>query len=144
MNGFLGTQAPLLSDLSLIASVLMSGVAAFGGIQARKKNFSSHCPLMAYAAGLNWIPVLVVMVPVFVRLLQGTQTLTEGPFVTVPIFHGILGTVTQLLMTYTVTRMYWVKSLPPKNPLWLMRAAMLLWLLTVLGGIGVYTVSFVL
>lgn len=144
MHGILGTQALLMSDLSLIASILLGGLAAFGGIRARKKKFSSHCPLMAYAAFLNWIPVLAVMIPTFIGLLQGTQTLAEGSFARLPIFHGALGTITQLLMTYTVTRLYWVKSLPPKRPLWLMRAAMLLWLLTVVGGIGVYLVSFVL
>lgn len=144
MNGFFGTGAPLLSDLSLLASILLGCMAAFGGIQARKKHFSKHCPLMAYAAMLNWIPVLVVMVPTFIRAIQGIQTLAEGPFAGMPIFHGILGTFSQLIMTYTVIRMYGVKSLPPKNPLWLMRAAILLWLLTVVGGIGVYMVRFVL
>ena len=144
MNGFLGTEAPLLSDLSLIASILLGIIAAVGGIQARRKNFSKHCPVMAYAAFLNWIPVLVVMVPAFIGVLRGTETLATGTFATVPVFHGILGTVTQLLMTYTVTRMYWVESLPPSKPIWLMRTTIALWLLTVAGGIGVYTVSYIL
>ena len=69
---------------------------------------------MAYAAFLNWIPVLAVMVPTIIRLLQGTQTLAEVSFARLPIFHGVLGTITQLLMTFTATRLYWVKSLPPK------------------------------
>lgn len=144
MNGFLGTEAPLLSDLSLIATILLGGLAAYGGIQARKKNFSRHCPVMAYAALLNWIPVLVVMVPTYVNILQGTETLATGPFASVPVFHGILGTVTQLLMTYTVTRMYWIESLPPRKPIWLMRTTISLWMLTILGGIGLYTIAYVL
>ena len=144
MDGFLGTTAPFLSDLSLIVSILLGGVAAFGGIQARKKNFDKHCPVMAYAALINWLPVLVVMVPAFIGVLQGTETLATGTFANVPIFHGILGTITQLLMTYTVTRMYWIETLPPKKPIWLMRITMILWLLTVFGGIGVYVVSYVL
>ena len=144
MNGFLGTTAPFLSDLSLIVSILLGGVAAIGGIQGRKKNFNKHCPVMAYAALINWLPILVVMIPTFIGILQGRETLATGAFASVPIFHGILGTVTQLLMTYTVTRMYWVETLPPKKPIWLMRITMTLWLLTVAGGFGVYAVSYML
>lgn len=144
MNGFLGTEATLLSDLSLIATILLGGVAAFGGIQARKKNFSKHCPVMATAALLNWIPVLVIMIPTFINILQGQETLATGAFASVPIVHGVLGTITQLLMTYTVTRMYWIESLPPKKPIWLMRTTIFLWLLTIFGGIGLYTVAYVL
>ncbi len=144
MNGIFGTTAPLLSDLSLIASILLGAVAAFGGIQAKKKKFNNHCPVMAYAAFLNWIPVLAVMVPALIGVLQGTETLATGAFASVPIFHGILGTFTQLLMTYTVARMYWVETLPPQKPLWLMRITMALWLLTVFGGMGVYAAAYVL
>ena len=144
MNGFLGTTAPFLSDLLLIVSILLGGIAAFGGIQARKMNFNKYCPVMAYAALLNWLPVLVVMVPAFIGVLRGTETLATGTFASVPIFHGILGTITQLLMTYTVTRMFWIEKLPPSKPIWLMRITMILWLLTVFGGIGVYAVSYLL
>ena len=144
MNGIFGTTAPLLSDLSLIASILLGAAAAFGGIQAKKKHFKKHCPIMAYAAFLNWLPILAVMVPALIGVLQGTRTLAAGAFASMPIFHGILGTLTQVLMTYTVIRMYWVETLPPKKTIWLMRITMTLWLLTVFGGIGVYAVSYML
>jgi len=144
MNGYLGTEASFLSDTSLLITILLAVMAAYGGIQARKKQFSKHCPVMATAAMLNWLPVLVVMVPVWVEVLSGTTTLATGAFANVPVFHGILGAFTQLLMTYTVTRMYWIENLPPKEPLWLMRTTIALWILTVLGGIGVYVVSYVI
>jgi uncharacterized membrane protein YozB (DUF420 family) len=144
MNGLFGTAAPLSSDLSLIVTILLACVAAFGGIRARQKRFSTHCSVMASAALLNWIPVLSLMIPVWLRIIEGQETLASGPFSTIPIFHGILGGVTQLLMTYTVIRMVWMKSLPPEKPLWLMRVTILLWILTVIGGVGVYVVSFVI
>ncbi|MFW5714439.1 MAG: hypothetical protein ACOCYU_07195 [Brevefilum sp.] len=144
MNGFLGTEAPFLSDLSLIITIFLGGVAAYGGIQAHKKKFYKHCPVMAYAVFLNWIPVMVVMVPTFIDVLQGSETLATGLFANVPIVHGILGTITQLLMTYTVTRMYWIESLPPREPIWLMRTTIILWLLTVTGGVGLYTMANIL
>lgn len=55
------------------------------------------------------------------KLLLATGTLAG-----VPVFHGVLGGVTQLLMTYTVTRMYWIERLPPEQPLWLMRTTLFL------------------
>lgn len=143
MNGFFGTEASFLSDISLVTNIVLVIVAAYGGIQARKKQFSKHCPVMAVAALLNWLPVLIVMVPSWVGVLSGTETLATGTFANVPIFHGILGAFTQLLMTYTVIRMYWAENLPPQKPIGLMRTTIFLWILTVLGGIGVYLVSFV-
>lgn len=144
MNGFLGTKAPLLSDISLVVTIILGIAAAIGGIQARRKRFSTHCPVMATAAMLNWIPVLVLMIPNWIGVISGSKSLASGAFSNIPVFHGILGGVTQLLMTYTVTRMYLVKSLPPSKPIWLMRTTIALWILTVLGGIGVYIVSFVI
>jgi putative membrane protein len=142
MNGVLGTSASLWSDLSLLLTLVLGGGGAFGGIRARQKRFSAHCPVMAVAAFLNWIPVLVVMIPNWLGVVTGTETLATGPFSSMPVLHGVLGGVTQLLMTYTVIRMYWAKQLPPEHPLWLMRVTMILWLLTVIGGIGVYMISY--
>jgi len=142
MNGILGTQAGFWSDLSLISTILLGIVAAFGGIQAKRKQFSTHCPIMAAAAMLNWVPVLVVMIPTLLAVLSGGETLVTGQFSYLPLVHGILGSFTQLLMTYTVTRMYWVESLPPNKPLWLMRITIALWWITIIGGTVVYVVSY--
>jgi hypothetical protein len=144
MNGFLGTSASLWSDLTLVLTLLFGGMAAFGGIRAHQKRFSTHCPVMAVAALLNWLPVLLLMIPTWIGVVGGTETLATGPFSFAPVFHGVLGGLAQLLMTYTVIRMYWLKQLPPAQPIWLMRTTLGLWLLTLIGGIAVYTVSYVL
>lgn len=57
--------------------------------------------------------------------------------------HGLLGGLTQLLMTYTVARMYWLENLPPREPIWLMRVTIVLWMLSLLGGIVVYLLLYV-
>jgi cytochrome b561 len=98
---------------------------------------------MATAALLHWIPVLAIMIPAWLAAAGGNSKLT-GPLSLVPIFHGLLGGFTQLLMTYTVTRMYWVERLPPEKPIWLMRTTAIFWLLTITGGIAVYLVTYVL
>jgi putative membrane protein len=142
MNGFLGTSASLWSDLSLLLSLGFGALAIFGGLRARQKRFSTHCPVMAAAALLNWVPILVVMIPAWIGVVSGTESLATGPLASAPIFHGLLGGVTQLLMTYTVTRLYWLDQLPPDEPLWLMRVTIILWLLTLIGGTAVYIVSY--
>jgi len=136
MNGFLGTSAGISADLSLLSSAIFWIIALFGAIQARRKQFSKHCPVMPWAALLNWIPVLFVMVPTAWSVLMGGST---GQSSLLPLVHGVLGGITQFLMTYTVIRMYWIKTLPPSQPIWLMRTTILLWTLTLIGGVVVYT-----
>ncbi|MCB2202498.1 hypothetical protein KQH56_00680 [bacterium] len=144
MNGFLGTYASLGADLSLISSVGLFFIAVIGYLQARRKKFDTHGSIMPWAALLNWIPILLVMVPRFLNVISGQLTLTSGSFSIMPIFHGGIGLVTQLLLTYTVIRMQWAPNWPPKKPLWLMRIALILWTLTVIGGVFLYLASYVL
>ena len=144
MNGFLGTSASVWSDLSLVVTLVLGAVAIFGAIRARQKRFSSHCPVIAGAALINWIPVLWVMIPGSIGVVTGAKPLVTGTLAVAPVFHGLLGAVTQLLMTYTVIRMYLLKQLPPDRPIWLMRSTLALWMLALIGGVGVYVVSFVI
>jgi uncharacterized membrane protein YozB (DUF420 family) len=138
MEGFLGTEASLWSDLSLILVWGLGIAAILGAIQARRERFARHCPIMAAAALSNWAPVLLVMIPTAFEIASGEVALQPGLTSLAPIGHGVLGTVTQLLMTYTVTRMYWAEQLPPEKPIWLMRTTLTLWILTAIGGTSVY------
>lgn len=142
MNGFLGTSASVWSDLALVLSLALVAVAVLGAVRARRQRFPAHCRLMAPAAFLNWIPVLLVMLPAWFRAAGGDPQIT-GPLGLAPVFHGVLGGLTQLLMTYTVVRMSWAENLPPGEPLWLMRATAILWLLAMIGGSAVYVVTYV-
>jgi hypothetical protein len=138
MTGFLGTRAPLQSDVSLLLTVALLLAAIFGYIQARRRRFGKHCPIQAIAGLGNWVPILVVMVPRLIGILAGEVMAASGIAGAVPIFHAVLGSGVQLLMTYTVIRMYWAKSLPPRRPLWLMRTTLILWAVTVVGGVANY------
>lgn len=142
MRGFLGTSANLWSDLSLVFTLALGVVAAYGGIQAHRRRFSRHCPVMATAAILNWVPVLIVMIPRWLGVIA-TEINVEGLARYAPIFHGALGGVVQLLMMYTVTRMYLLEDLPPKDPIWLMRTTIGFWALALVGGISTYVLFYV-
>jgi hypothetical protein len=138
MSGFLGTAASLWSDLTLVLTILLGGVALFGALRARQDRFGTHCPVMAIAALTNWIPVLLRMIPKWLELVVRSESVVSGPLVITPLLHGVLGLGVQGLMTYTVTRMYWLERLPPERPIWLMRITLGLWMLMVIGGIVVY------
>jgi hypothetical protein len=143
MEGFFGTEASLGSDISLVLVWAFGIVALLGAIQAHRRRFSRHCPLMAVAALSNWVPVLLVMIPKLLEIGSGEVALQPGLPSLAPIGHGVLGTVTQLLMTYTVTRMYWAEQLPPREPIWLMRTTLGLWILSAIGGTSVYLLLYV-
>ena len=143
MSGFFGTTAGYNSDLSLIASIFFFVIGLIAYFQARNRKFGSHANLMVWAVLLNWIPVLLVMVPTALKIVQYDLKLTTGAFATMPIVHAVIGTVSQLVMTYTVIRMKWARKLPPRRTRLLMRVAMVLWVLTILGGIGLYVAAFV-
>ncbi len=140
MRGFLGTSAPLLADLVLVVTLALGIVASAGAVLARRKRFPPHCRLLAAAALLNWLPVLVGMMPRWTSLIGSDLS---SPFVSAPMIHGAAGLVVQVLMTYTVVRMNWLKRLPPRRPRWLMRVTIALWLLSVLSGVGVYLLLYV-
>ena len=138
MEGFLGTRAPFLSDLSLLLTIIFGVAAAIGAINGLRRRISKHCPVMATGAFLNWIPVLMVMVPKWLGVATGTADVEAGLPTVAALGHGVLGGITQLLMMYTVTRMYWLEDLPPDRPIWLMRVTGGLWGLTIFGGVLVY------
>ena len=144
MDGFLNTSADLNSDLSLVLTLVLFGVAAYGGIQARRKNFDTHHSTMIAVALLNWLPILIVMVPTWIDKLTTNQEIVTQSTAITPLAHGVIGAFSQLLITYTVVRMSWLKNLPPNRPLWLMRITLGLWALTVIGGIFVYLTLYVM
>lgn len=120
---------------SLIVSVLLGVIAAFGGLFARQHRFPAHCRTMQVAALLNWVPILGFMIPSWVSILRsGEITLTL--MVLAPLIHGVLGLGVQGLMTYTVFRVTRMEK--PRQARALMQVTLTLWALEVVGGIGVY------
>jgi uncharacterized membrane protein YozB (DUF420 family) len=143
MEGFLGTTAGFRSDLTLVLIWVFGAIAIVGAINGRRRRISGHCPLMAAGALLNWLPVLIVMIPTWLNVAGGGSGLPTGGADLAPVGHGVLGAVTQMLMTYTVARMYWLEDLPPDEPIWLMRVTMAMWMLTLIGGTFVYFLLYV-
>ncbi len=138
MSGFLGSGTPLIADLSLVSLWVLGAVAVGGWVVARQRAFPRHCRLMAWVTFLAWLPILFGMVVPWLGLIRLGSTVFAQPATVVPFMHGVTGGLAQLLMTYTILRMNWRRKWPPRRPLWLMRISLALWLLSIVGGTGVY------
>jgi len=130
-----------VSFANLSFQILIIGVAAIGAAAAWKRLYPGHCRLLAVAVVLNFVSVLLVMVPSFLVFAQAlTLAGLRSQTVLLMITHGVLGTVSLGLAVLVVLRMSRViRSLPGiKNMKRFMRTALLLWLLTMLLGVLIY------
>ena len=144
--GFLGTRAPLHSDLSLLLILLSAILFTIGWRLAVAKHFKTHRWVQTTAAILNTIVVLAVMIASFIiyilpgipgKLLEGTYGVT-----TVHAFIGMLGL---LLGVFVVLRANGLmpKRLRFKNYKLFMRTSYALYMLATLIGVIVYIVVYI-
>jgi uncharacterized membrane protein YozB (DUF420 family) len=143
--GILGTNASLLSDLTLLAYLLLIVPAMLVGfVFARRKMFVPHHKLMMTTIILvNW--VLIGYVMWFSYREAVAPNIPEGlssPFNLLPTLHLITGGIAQILGTYLVIRMWFEKVLPEwvkvKRIKRYMRATLALWLVTAALGVALY------
>lgn len=150
MNGLLGTAAEMLSDLTLLAYVLLIAPAMLVGfVFARRKMFQPHHKwTMTLITMVNWILILILMAGSYSRSVApyAGDGLSDSR-VWVPVVHLLLGGTAQLIATYLVIMMWtektslaWVipNALRVNNIKIPMRLTLTLWLLTVIFGVTVY------
>lgn len=144
--GFLGSHAPLISDLSLVFILLSSLLFTIGVILVRRKHYEAHRWVQTTAAAINAICVLSVMVPsFFTHISPGLP----GKFFTgdyaISTIHGLIGLFGLILGVFVVLRGH---NLVPrawrfKNYKAFMRTSYTLYMLATLLGIFVYLLPFV-
>ncbi|MBI5671112.1 MAG: hypothetical protein HZC41_24210 [Chloroflexi bacterium] len=158
--GFLGTGASLMSDLSLLAYVLLIAPAMLVGfVFARRRLLRPHHKgVMTTITLVNWVLILYLMLFSYSRgVVPGLSRFTQ-PAIFLPTIHLLFGGAAQLLATYLVYRMwredaqvaaarkrgeqdvsrYWFRPAKP-----LMRTTLGLWLLTVILGVATYFAFYV-
>jgi len=161
-QGFLGTGASLLADLTLVAYVLLivPGMIA-GYVFARQgKHRPHHQVIMTIITVANWLLIFFLMIVAYRFDVAGNIGAQPGNArYLVPTLHAILGLPAQLLATYIIYRMYredsqvaqgkargetkdqlrkyWFLNAKP-----FMRVTILLWLATALLGIFNYLIRY--
>jgi uncharacterized membrane protein YozB (DUF420 family) len=145
-HGFLGTRAPLHSDLSLLLILFTAVLFTIGWRLAVHKNFKVHRWVQTSAVILNTIVVLSVMIASFIiyilpgipgKLLEGTYGVTT--------VHAIIALLGLLLGVYVA--LVGNKILPErfrfKNYKLFMRTSYTLYMLATLLGVIVYITVYV-
>lgn len=159
-QGFLGTGASLLADISLLAYILLLVPGMLAGLvfARRGQHRPQHKWAMIAITVINWLLIIFLMVASY--RFDVAQNITEQPANTqylLPTLHGLLGLPAQLLATYVVIGMlredsqvarakargetdlkkYWFRGAKPK-----MRITLALWLATAALGIVTYLIRY--
>jgi uncharacterized membrane protein YozB (DUF420 family) len=160
--GFLGTGASLLTDITLLAYILLivPGMIA-GFIFARRGQHRPHHKYTMIAITIvNWLLIIFLMLTAYRYDVVGNigSQPTNARYL-MPTIHAVLGLPAQLLATYVIYRMlredsqvaaakargekgpqlskYWFKNAKP-----IMRLTLTLWLITALLGVFNYLIRY--
>ncbi len=146
MLDILGTRTA--SDINLAVQIFLLIGLLIGFVLARQKRFAEHANVQTAMVLLNLIPIAIVMVPGFygyvTYVMAGGETTSLVS--TLMIGHGLLGVAVEVFALYLVVRMR-TSWLPERwrvrNIKLAMRAALALWAIVVLIGIGMYAERYV-
>ncbi len=145
--GFLGTNANLAADSTLIAMIVIAALFTYGFYLARRQRYEAHRWVQTSAVILNAILVLWMMILPFRDFVVRDQ---GGPrpqsFYLVTIIHALVGMSALLFGVFVALR---GNNLVPqflrfRNYKPFMRAAYTLYMLATLLGVAVYITWFVL
>jgi uncharacterized membrane protein YozB (DUF420 family) len=144
--GFLGTQAPLHSDISLLMIVFSAVMFTLGWRLAVAGKYEVHRWVQTSAAILNTLAVLAIMIPSFIvyilpgiphKLLEGTYGVTT--------VHAIIGLIGLLLGIFVVLRANGLmpEKLRFKNYKVWMRTSYGIYMLATVIGVYIYLVVYI-
>mgnify|MGYP000957861102 CR=1 FL=1 len=135
--GFLGTNASLLSDLSLLLCLISLVLFIVGGLQAKRRQFKSHCPTQTVALILVILAVVLFMAPVYTEQYESTNA-GLSPFLPngLVALHAGLGGLTLLYGVYVTLVGY--RVFKSKHKKLLMQIASILFIILNVSGIVIY------
>ncbi len=159
-QGFLGTGASLLADISLLAYILLLVPGMLAGLvfARRGQHRPQHKWVMIGITVINWLLIVFLMVASY--RFDVAQNIGQEPTNTqylLPTLHALLGLPAQLLATYVVIGMlredsqvarakargekdlkkYWFGNAKTK-----MRITLVLWLATATLGVVTYLIRY--
>ncbi|MEO0561803.1 MAG: hypothetical protein AAF125_06800 [Chloroflexota bacterium] len=149
-EGFLGTGASMLADITLLAYLLLIIPAMVAGyVFARRKMFvPQHKITMTGIVIFNWVLILWLMVFSYRDgVAPGVPQALGDVRVWLPTVHLGIGALAQLTATYLALRM-WLEDVLPDAlkvtniKVW-MRFTLAGWLIAALLGIGIYATWYV-
>lgn len=140
-RGFLGTNASVAADVSLLAGIFIALLLTLGVVMAVRRRYSTHRWIQSTAVVLNIVQVLAIMVGSFRRSAEpGIPERLGQPYYLVVTLHAAIGSIALLLGAFVALR---GNELVPRflkfnnYKLW-MRSAYGLYMLATLAGIWTY------
>jgi uncharacterized membrane protein YozB (DUF420 family) len=143
-TGFLGTQASLAADISLVGSVLVAIVFTTGAYLALRGQYEAHRWVQTGGALANLLLVLGIMIPSLLSVDPAENVeLPAAAFVAMPA-HEFVGAAALIFGLYVVLRgnELMPNRLKFQNYKPFMRAAYALYMLATLIGVAVYVVLY--
>lgn len=140
-KGFLGTNASVLADLSLLVGVFVAVLLSIGVVMARRRRYVAHRWIQTTAVALNITQVLAIMATSFWRsAAPGIPAKLAEPFYYAATIHAALGLITLLFGAFVALR---GNDLVPRalkfhNYKLFMRTAYGAYLIVTALGVGVY------
>jgi uncharacterized membrane protein YozB (DUF420 family) len=145
--GFLGTNATIKSDLTLVIILITAILFTIGWRMAIRKQYNVHHYIQTTTAVLNSIVVILVMITSFyTHILPGIPgKLLEGDYAITTI-HGLIGLTGLFLGLYIITSTNGVlpKRWRFRNYKKFMRLSYGIYMLATFLGVIIYTLAFVL
>lgn len=104
-RGFLGTNASLLADITLVLSVLVALILTVGAALAIGKRYTAHRWVQTAGVTLNVVLVLAVMVGSFLEsVLPGIPQELGDPYYRIALVHGMVGLFAFVFGTFVMLR----------------------------------------
>jgi plastocyanin/uncharacterized membrane protein YozB (DUF420 family) len=142
-RGFLGTNASVLADISLLMGILVALVLTAGMLLAVMKRYTAHRWVQTAAVTINILQVLTIMVASFFKsAAPGIPQKLNETYYQAAAIHALLGVVTLLFGSFVMLRGNELvpRALRFKNYKLFMRSAYSMYILVTLLGIWVYSV----
>jgi len=142
-GGFLGTQAPLATDVVLLLEIVMGAALLFGARLARTKRYRQHAWCQSSVVILNLAVIAVVMTPSFrMQVLPRIPARLSRPYFALATAHATFGGIAEVAALYVLvaagTRLLPERFRVKRYKLW-MRTVLALWWLVLLLGFATYT-----
>jgi plastocyanin/uncharacterized membrane protein YozB (DUF420 family) len=146
-RGFLGTNASVLADITLILGIVVAITLTIGMLLAVRKRYNTHRWVQTTAVTLNAVLVLFYMIGSFFKSAAPgiPQRLNETYYLS-PTIHGILGLFTLIFGLFVMLRGNELvpQALKFNNYKLFMRTAYTMYILVTLLGIWVYATWYVI
>jgi uncharacterized membrane protein YozB (DUF420 family) len=141
-EGFLGTAAPRYADLILLLEIAMALGLLIGAGLARGRKFRAHAWCQSVIVLLNFVAIVLVMVPSFHAHVIPKIPLKLGKaYYALATAHAALGCVTEIAALYILlaagTNVLPEKLRMTKYKAW-MRSVLALWWLVLFLGLATY------